>query len=71
MIRTLRWDSPGPDWIKSFAIQRRPADLKHAYDWDHTVVYFDRRESILCFDQDALEFVSQLKERLDAARVDA
>jgi hypothetical protein len=64
MIRTLRWNNPQPDWIRSFAIQRRPPDKRLAVDFDNMVIYWSRREGILCFDADAGTFSKQLKEKL-------
>jgi hypothetical protein len=64
MIRTLRWNNPQPDWIRSFAIQRRPPDKRLAVDFDNMVIYWNRKEGILCFDADAGTFSTQLKEKL-------
>jgi SIR2-like domain len=63
MIRAMRAPKVGPDWIRSFAIQRRPDDESLAFDWDRSVVYWDKRENIRCFDVDALEFVAELAAR--------
>jgi hypothetical protein len=62
MIRTLRWSNPQPDWIRSFAIQRRPPDQRSAVDFDNMVMYWSRKEGIHCFDEDAGAFAKQLKE---------
>jgi len=71
MIRAMRAPKVGPEWIRSFAIQRRPHDESLAVDWDRSVVYWDRRENIRCFDVDALEFVTELASRYhDEKRAD-
>lgn len=62
MIRSMRWRNP-PNWIKSFAIQRKPNDQDWADDWESAVLYWNNRENIQCFDKDALEFVLELNKR--------
>jgi hypothetical protein len=67
MMRALRGgrrDAP-PD-MAYFAIQRRPDDADLAQEWEQTVMFFGKRESLQCFDMDAEEFVGELKRRYDA-----
>lgn len=54
-------------WIRSFAVQRRPEDPALCAEWDTTVAYWDRRESLKCFDIDAREFSSELQRRFESA----
>lgn len=66
MIRGIRGRrTAGRDYIKSFAIQRRPDDPRLAIEWAQTVGYMDRREGVQCYDIDASEFVKELKKRFD------
>jgi hypothetical protein len=61
LIRALRFNNPS-DWIKSFAVQRRPGPPFGA-DFDAAVTYFGRRESISVFDRDASDFMDELDQR--------
>jgi hypothetical protein len=64
LIRALRYAKGKPvDWTQSFAIQRRPEKPEDASDWEHTLVYWDRREHIKCFDVDAAAFALELGRR--------
>lgn len=67
MLRALR--GPNRDSkSKSFAIQRRPVgDESMAADWEASVLYWDRREHVRCFDMDAVEFVTTLAEKYGSA----
>jgi len=47
-------------YIKSYAIQRRPTDEGLAQEWDRTVIYWDKRENITCYDYEAREFLTML-----------
>jgi NAD-dependent SIR2 family protein deacetylase len=62
MIRSMRWRNP-VGWIKSFAIQRKPENVEFAADWESAVLYWNNRENIQCFDEDALDFVQELGRR--------
>jgi hypothetical protein len=68
MLRALRsgGNSGSPD-LSSFAIQKRPADQHEALIWDMSVLYFDKKESLRCFNVDAVEFATELKERYENA----
>jgi hypothetical protein len=72
MLRALRGirakhgkGRPGPSEIASFAIQRRPNDPAAATEWEASVMYWEKRESLRCYDSDALTFLEELKERYE------
>jgi NAD-dependent SIR2 family protein deacetylase len=67
MIRAMRWAFPLRDWTTSFAIQRRPSDAGFADDWENSVMYWNRKEQIECYDKDVLEFMSELGARYEAS----
>jgi NAD-dependent SIR2 family protein deacetylase len=54
--------------IASFAIQRRPNNDGLAKEWDESVVYWDRKEGLRCFDMDALAFCTELLDRYRASQ---
>jgi hypothetical protein len=67
LIRALRYRKGMPiDWTQSFAIQRRPNKPEDASDWEHTLVYWESRENIKCFDVDAAEFALELGRRFQS-----
>ena len=49
--------------LASFAIQRRPQQASLAAEWDQSVLHWDRREGLKCFDMDALLFAQELADR--------
>lgn len=51
--------------MASFAIQRRPKKRGLAREWEESVVYWDKKEGLRCFDMDATDFCTELKERYD------
>jgi hypothetical protein len=55
--------------IYSFAIQRRPDEPSLAQEWDRTVLYWGKKDSLRCFDMDALDFVDELQRRFAAMEV--
>jgi hypothetical protein len=66
VLRALRHEKKdvGADWTRSFAVQRRPQDKPVlAADWDASVLYWDQRETVHCFDVDAAEFMRELAAR--------
>jgi SIR2-like protein len=68
MLRAIRGGRLGrPPGIQSFAVQKRPEDPRLAEEWDNTVMYWDKRESLKCFDIDAVDFVKNLKDAWDKA----
>lgn len=68
MIRALRKRKglAGPPEIASYAIQRRPRDVAAASEWEKSVMYWDRYESLRCFDVDAQAFLEEMVERYSA-----
>ncbi len=66
MLRAIRRRRPQatPD-MNSFAIQRRPADPPVAQEWERCVLFWQLKESLQCFDMDAVEFAAELKRRYD------
>jgi hypothetical protein len=54
--------------IASFAIQRRPTDEGLAKEWEESVVYWDKKEGLRCFDMDAADFCTELKRHFDEAQ---
>lgn len=69
MLRALRKRKglAGPPEIASYAIQRRPKDVAAASEWEKSVMYWDRYESLRCFDIDAPVFLEELVRRFAAA----
>ena len=68
LLRAIRGGRSSQDsWIRSFAVQRRPEDPGLCKEWETTVAYWDRRESLKCFDMDAVEFTSELLRRFESA----
>ena len=64
MLRALRSARiRGRSELASFAIQRRPSIAGVAEEWEEAVLYWDRNESLRCFDMDATEFAAELQER--------
>jgi hypothetical protein len=54
----------GTQYVKSFAVQRRPDDNPyHAAEWDASVLYWDRLENVHCFNIDAPGFMNELAKR--------
>jgi hypothetical protein len=49
--------------LASFAIQRRPSHEGIAQVWDKSVLYWDRNESLRCFNMDTAEFAEELQVR--------
>jgi hypothetical protein len=70
MLRALRKRKglAGPPEIASYAIQRRPQDVALASEWEKSVMYWDRYESLRCFDVDAPGFLRDLVNRYAAAK---
>jgi hypothetical protein len=69
MLRAIRRRrAAAPPDKKSFAIQRRPEDPPSALEWDRCVLFWEQRESLQCFDANAVEFGVELKRRYDAGR---
>lgn len=70
MMRALRKRKglAGPPEIASYAIQRRPNDVGAASEWEKSVMYWDRYESLRCFDVDAPDFLQELVRRHTAAK---
>ncbi len=68
MLRALRKRKglAGPPEIASYAIQRRPRDNGAAREWEKSVMYWDRYESLRCFDVDAHRFLEELVRRNNA-----
>jgi hypothetical protein len=60
MLRAMRGKG---EWAKSFAIQMRPIEPALASDWESSVIYWDKRENVTCFNIDALAFVEELARR--------
>ena len=69
MLRAIRGKKlSAPPEMASFAIQRRPEDLGLGKEWDTSVIYWERKASIKCFDIDAIKFVTELKNRYDSGK---
>jgi hypothetical protein len=66
LLRALRLRRIQTDDIACFAIQRRPDEPSLAAEWEKTVMYWGKRESLKCFDMDALQFVDELHQRFSA-----
>jgi hypothetical protein len=67
MLRALR--ASRPEWANSFAVQRRPVgDDGLAGEWDTSVLYWDRREKVRCFDIDAIKFIEDLAMKYESLR---
>ncbi len=66
MIRAMRGRGTGqlPD-VASFAIQKCPSEEDMAKEWTSSVMYWEKRENLKCFDSDAVEFMAELKRRFD------
>lgn len=64
MLRAIRGGRAGrpPDAL-SFAIQRMPQEPGLAQEWEKTVMYWDKRENLSCYDMDAVGFVRELEQR--------
>jgi len=63
MLRALRGRKINtPEEIAFFAIQRRPKRGLGA-EWDRMVMYWEKRESLRCFNVDAFSFVDELAQR--------
>jgi hypothetical protein len=68
LLRAIRGGRGGQSpWIRSWSVQRRPVDPALTKEWEETVAYFDRKESLKCFDIDATEFANELLERYFSA----
>ena len=66
LMRAIRGKTlSSPPEMSCFAIQRRPEDVSLAKEWEATVMYWGRRESLKCFDIDAIAFMAELKERFE------
>jgi hypothetical protein len=64
MLRALRSGRiRGRAEVASFAIQRRPSAEDIAQEWEEAVLYWDRHESLRCFDMDATAFAEELQVR--------
>jgi SIR2-like domain len=53
--------------VDSFAIQRRPEEASLAAEWEKAIIYWNRRESLRCFDIDAIVFAEELERRFKEA----
>lgn len=63
MIRAFRGKRPA-GWVRSFAIQQRFDNSADAVaDWEQSVLYWDKKESVHCIDIDAIEFFNELLRR--------
>jgi len=66
MLRALRLPQlRGRRELASFAVQRRPAQDGLAKEWQEAVLYWDRNESLRCYDMDAASFAAELKVRFE------
>ncbi|MEJ7810110.1 MAG: SIR2 family protein [Gemmatimonadaceae bacterium] len=66
MLRALRGKKVARGDLTSFAVQKRPSEDSLAREWDNSVMLWERKESVQCFDVDAVAFVQELKRRYDA-----
>lgn len=53
--------------LASFAVQRRPSDAGLAEEWEQAVLYWEKNESLRCFDIDAVDFAQQLRLRVESS----
>jgi|SRR5882672_724726 len=64
LMRAIRGQGrKGPPDICSFAIQKCPTEMGLAQEWETCVMYWDKRENLKCFDMDATEFATQLRQQ--------
>jgi hypothetical protein len=67
LMRAIRGKTlSSPPEMSCFAIQRRPEEENLAKEWETTVMYWGRRESLKCFDIDAIAFMTELKQRFES-----
>jgi hypothetical protein len=66
MLRALRLTRRGGRReLASFAIQRRPQHDGLAKEWQEAVLYWDRNDSLRCYDMDAVAFATELQVRFE------
>jgi hypothetical protein len=60
LMRAMR-QRANREWVRSFALQfHTTASETEKADWEHTVMYWGRKENVRCVNTDAIEFVECL-----------